>query len=216
MRFPSRPLKYRSHMSSRLTPNSLQILPRVTDSSMSTCASNATDVLLYCFVLLYSTRDHKSHALTQVSGDATYCTLEDILPAGSGGNIKSNLPEVAAGGVLIGKPLPNVHVSVVDSELNPFRLGEPGELLVGGVAVALGYHRRPLETAEKFRRSSGSNSNQRQDAAVHVPGLAVGVRVVRTGDRVIQSSADGPLYWLGRMNSEVSGCACFMQQNFAW
>lgn len=131
----------------------------------------------------------------QVSGDATYCTLDEIVQSGA--------PAAVSGGVLIGKSLPGVHLSVVSPDLLPVPAGQPGELLVGGLGVALGYHCRPLEAATKFLRSDVRDCGRKVESGVHIPGLEPGRRVFRTGDRVVQPMADGPLFWLGKLDGEV-------------
>lgn len=54
------------------------------------------------------------------------------------------------GPVPIGRPIRGTRLLVVDDHLNPVPEGEVGELLIGGEGVALGYHRRPDLTVEKF------------------------------------------------------------------
>lgn len=140
--------------------------------------------------------------MDQVAGDATYCTLDDILPHEPLPNGCRNAANPAETGVLIGRPLPNVYTSVVDPALHPVPLGQAGELLVGGVGVAHGYHNRPGEMAHKFLRSVDASAVRGVDGGVHIPGMPTG-RVVRTGDRVRQASVNGPFFWLGRLDSEV-------------
>lgn len=112
---------------------------------------------------------------------------------------------MAAGdeGVLIGKPLPGVYLAIVSPERKVVPAGQAGELLVGGVGVALGYHRRPQETADKFLRSVAHRADREGEGVIHIPGLEPGRRVVRTGDRVVQPVDDGPLFWLGKLDGEV-------------
>ncbi|CAB1106926.1 unnamed protein product [Ectocarpus sp. CCAP 1310/34] len=137
---------------------------------------------------------------TEVSGDATFCTLDDIIDTERG---CAGFRPSGDMGVLIGKPLPGVHVSVVGTDLTPVPIGQAGELLVGGVGVALGYHRAPQEAATKFLHTVALSTTRESEAVVHMPGLKPGSRVVRTGDRVVQPVADGPLFWLGKMDGEV-------------
>lgn len=134
------------------------------------------------------------HPCLQVSGDATFCNLDDILqptPAGAS-SLVTAVGNDTVDAVSIGRPLPGAYASIVDSDLRPTPMGQPGELIIGGILVALGYHRRPRETAEKFLY-----------AGINIPGLPEGRRAFRTGDKVIQRSEGGPLFWLGRLDSEV-------------
>jgi amino acid adenylation domain-containing protein len=82
----------------------------------------------------------------------------------------------------IGRPIGNTHVRVVDAGLAPVPVGEPGELLVGGACLALGYLGRPDLTADRF---------------VTAPS-----RFYRTGD-LCRVLPDGHLEWLGRLDDQV-------------
>ncbi len=88
----------------------------------------------------------------------------------------------------IGRPLPNVEVSVLDAYLHPVPIGVPGELYIGGSGLARGYFNRADLTAERF-----------------VPdpqGQQQGARLYRTGDRA-RWLADGNLEYLGRLDYQV-------------
>jgi amino acid adenylation domain-containing protein len=90
--------------------------------------------------------------------------------------------------VLIGRPVPDCRVYVLDGEMKPVPPGVPGELCVGGVQVARGYLGRPAGTAERF-----------------VPdpfGPRAGARLYRTGDRG-RWRPDGTLEYLGRVDEQV-------------
>ena len=88
----------------------------------------------------------------------------------------------------IGRPLAHMRVRVVDPQLRPVPAGAPGELLLGGPGVALGYLNRPELTAERF---------------LHAPALsAADVRWYRTGD-LVRADCAGRLWHLGRADRQL-------------
>ncbi len=89
--------------------------------------------------------------------------------------------------VPIGRPMGRVKVQVVDGDLNPVPQGVPGELLLGGLALARGYWMRPGLTAERFIAS---------------PDATLGERAYRTGD-LVRWREDGELEYLGRLDHQV-------------
>lgn len=90
--------------------------------------------------------------------------------------------------VPIGWPIDNASCYIVDSHLNLVPTGVPGELLIGGAGLALGYWNQPTLTAEKFIPHPFDNT----------PGL----RVYRTGDRC-RFRSDGQIEFLGRLDHQV-------------
>ncbi|MFC4857842.1 amino acid adenylation domain-containing protein [Actinophytocola glycyrrhizae] len=87
----------------------------------------------------------------------------------------------------LGRAMPGHRAHVVDENLVPVPQGEPGELLVGGDGVALGYLNRPGLTAGMF---------------VPDPSGGPGARLYRTGD-VVRELPDGRIVYLGRRDGQV-------------
>ncbi|HWM07580.1 MAG TPA: amino acid adenylation domain-containing protein [Actinophytocola sp.] len=87
----------------------------------------------------------------------------------------------------IGRPVPGTRAYVLDPAGDPVPVGVPGELYLGGVRLARGYHRRPALSAEKF---------------VPDPFGPPGARLYRTGD-LVSYLADGTIEFLGRIDTQV-------------
>ena len=68
--------------------------------------------------------------------------------------------ETAINGIPIGKPLPNIQVFILDSNLNQVPVGVFGELCIGGSGLARGYINRPDLTDEKFITVNLDNCNK--------------------------------------------------------
>jgi amino acid adenylation domain-containing protein len=85
----------------------------------------------------------------------------------------------------IGPPLPHLELALRDEDGSAVPDGTPGEIWVGGSAVAYGYLGRPDQTRERFRVDP-----------------ADGQRWYRSGDWAVRD-ADGELYYLGRRDNQV-------------
>ncbi|MEI6278563.1 MAG: amino acid adenylation domain-containing protein [Verrucomicrobiae bacterium] len=94
--------------------------------------------------------------------------------------------ERGAGPVLIGHPIDNTRIYIVNSAMRLQPPGVAGEMLIGGDGLALGYLHRDDLTAEKFVPGPSENPE----------------RVYRTGD-LARRHADGSIECLGRMDDQV-------------
>ena len=90
--------------------------------------------------------------------------------------------------VPIGRPIANTQIYLLDRRGEPVPAGVPGELYIGGVNVARGYHKRPALTAEKFVPDPFS--------------AEPGRRLYRTGDLACYRP-DGAIEYLGRLDHQV-------------
>src|SRR6185295_11946677 len=88
---------------------------------------------------------------------------------------------------LIGAPIPDLSLVLLDSWGRPAPLGVPGELHVGGAGVARGYLGRPDLTAERF---------------VPDPYAGAGARLYNSGD-LARRLPDGDVEYLGRSDHQV-------------
>ena len=89
---------------------------------------------------------------------------------------------------LIGVPIPDLQIHLLDAAGEHVAAGEVGEIYVGGEGVSRGYHNRPQLNEERFF----------PDPFAHLPGA----RLYRTGD-LARLRPDGELVYLGRNDSQV-------------
>ena len=95
------------------------------------------------------------------------------------------LAESVDGPVPIGTALPGYRLYVLDQSGSAVADGEPGELWIGGPAVARGYRDDPERTAAVFRENPFDSGT-----------------MYRSGDRV-RMREDGELLFLGRLDDQV-------------
>lgn len=91
-------------------------------------------------------------------------------------------------GSVIGVPIPDLQLHLLDENLKPTATGMPGEIYVGGGGVARGYLNRPELTAERFISNPFSGS--------------AGGKLYRSGD-LARYLSNGELEYLGRVDDQV-------------
>ncbi|KAL4751938.1 hypothetical protein BDW72DRAFT_202677 [Aspergillus terricola var. indicus] len=87
--------------------------------------------------------------------------------------------------IVVGNPIANTQLYVLDTDLSPVPIASAGELYIGGAGVARGYHNNPELTRSRFLQNPFN------------PGI-----LYRTGD-VARFIAPGKLSVLGRADDQV-------------
>jgi len=93
-----------------------------------------------------------------------------------------------SGGSVIGCPIPDLEIFLLDSQLRLVPIGVPGEIFVGGAGVGRGYLRRPDATKQRFidNPSDGKRAS----------------KLYRSGD-LARWLANGDLEYLGRIDTQL-------------
>ena len=136
----------------------------------------AADPRAVSAVLKYGPPKHLFNAYgpTEASVVATCLDIREI-PEGSGP-------------IPIGHPLTNTAIYFLDSDLCPVPIGEPGELCIGGAAVARGYLDAPDLNAQRFIKNPFSSQP--------------GARLYRSGD-LARWLTDGTIELIGRLDAQL-------------
>ncbi|HVG21767.1 MAG TPA: amino acid adenylation domain-containing protein [Blastocatellia bacterium] len=129
-----------------------------------------------------SVRLVNTYGPTEATIVATTC---DLTP---GRGKRPTLSEATSRKAPIGRPIDNVQVYVLDRRHRLSPVGVPGELHVGGEALARGYVNRPGLTAEKFTPNPFSDDG--------------GSRLYKTGD-LARYLPDGNIQFCGRVDNQV-------------
>jgi amino acid adenylation domain-containing protein len=115
------------------------------------------------------------YGITETTVHVTYrpVTMRDLL---------------AGRGSIIGEPIPDLTMHILDEGMQPSPTGVCGEIYVGGAGVASGYLNRPELTAERFLPDPFSET--------------AGARLYRTGDLALRNE-EGEVEYLGRADHQV-------------
>lgn len=116
---------------------------------------------------------HNLYGPTEAAVDVTWWACDPTSPL-------STVP--------IGYPIANTEVHVLDPHLRRVPVGVQGELHIGGVQLARGYHNRQELTAEKFIPDPFSTDPE--------------ARLYKTGD-LVRHRPDGAVEFLGRIDHQV-------------
>ncbi|MEU8380032.1 amino acid adenylation domain-containing protein [Streptosporangium sp. NPDC048865] len=112
----------------------------------------------------------------------TEVTVDNVYFDGDAAGLSPDAP------LPIGRPFPGNRVYILDAHGRPLPPGVVGELYLGGVGVALGYHERPELTAERFVPDPFGDEPE--------------ARMYRTGDSA-RYHRDGNVDFLGRLDDQV-------------
>lgn len=121
------------------------------------------------------TKLHNLYGPTEASVDVTYYETIPGVP------------------VLIGKPIDNTKVYILDQNNIPVPVGVPGELFLGGIGLSRGYLNKSELTAERFVKNFMATS---QDV------LNGYDRLYKTGD-VVKWTSDGNIEYIGRNDDQI-------------
>ena len=88
---------------------------------------------------------------------------------------------------LIGQPIPDLDIHILDEQQRPVADGVAGEICVGGAGVSKGYLNRPVLNAERF---------------IADPFRGGDARLYRSGD-IARRLSDGDIEYLGRRDNQV-------------
>jgi acyl-coenzyme A synthetase/AMP-(fatty) acid ligase/acyl carrier protein len=91
-------------------------------------------------------------------------------------------------GSIIGRPIPDLQVYLLDQYLQPVPIGIKGEMYIGGAGVTRGYLNRPELTAQRFISHSFDNQPN--------------TRLYKSGD-LARYLPNGDIEYLGRIDDQV-------------
>lgn len=93
--------------------------------------------------------------------------------------------------IYLGQPLPNTRLYLLDSELQPVKMGEKGELYIAGAGVSRGYLNRPELERERFINNPYADINEKGYQTLY-----------KTGD-ILSWCSNGQLQFHGRDDFQI-------------
>ncbi|MFM6407360.1 MAG: AMP-binding protein, partial [Microcystis sp.] len=102
---------------------------------------------------------------------------------------------------VIGRPIPDLKVYLLDQHLQLVPVGVPGEMYVGGAGVTKGYLNRPELTTERFIPSPFEKDEVIPPTSLNKGGNEPS-KLYKTGD-LCRYLPDGNIEYLGRIDNQV-------------
>ncbi|MCP5050461.1 MAG: amino acid adenylation domain-containing protein, partial [bacterium] len=123
------------------------------------------------------------------------CLVNEYGPTEATVAAVANLGLSVSNPAVIGRPLANTNIYILNRSLNLQPVGVPGELCIQGAGVSRGYLNRPELTSEKFFGGPGGGFSKK-------PLGRRRHRIYKTGD-LARWLADGNIEFLGRIDHQV-------------
>ncbi|MCE3269200.1 MAG: hypothetical protein K0R49_1452, partial [Burkholderiales bacterium] len=95
---------------------------------------------------------------------------------------------------LIGRPLNNITVYILDNNLNPLPLESIGGLYIGGIGLARGYLNQPDLTNLNFLKNPFQTETEKQSG--------INARIYKTGD-LVRMLSNGNIEYIGRDDLQI-------------
>ncbi|HEY4313815.1 MAG TPA: amino acid adenylation domain-containing protein [Pirellulales bacterium] len=174
----------------KLTPSHMELLTHALGSDLAGCRVKRMIIggenLLPRHVLPWMKYAKKTILINEYGPtEATVgCAIYEVVGSDRRWIAKSHRP------IPVGKPISGMTLYVVDRRLQLLPIGVPGELVIGGIGLARGYHGRPDLTVERFVPDPFAG------------GVESGSRLYRSGD-LARFLPDGNLEILGRIDQQV-------------
>jgi amino acid adenylation domain-containing protein/FkbH-like protein/non-ribosomal peptide synthase protein (TIGR01720 family)/FkbM family methyltransferase len=103
---------------------------------------------------------------------------------------------------VIGRPIADLQVYLLDPHLQPVPIGVPGEMYIGGAGVTCGYLHRPELTAGRFISNPFHSGNPLPTPSPSKEGSRSEGRLYKSGD-LARYLPNGELEYLGRIDEQV-------------